>query len=111
MFQHPWESCIRFFSISQFSNLFKIFLHCADMSVNRNVWLWCELKSNFILKWLHTVNCSSQFFKTAKPYKMFVCRTETETNARLLVTSEFMGKTFQAAQLTHERFLTIRMMN
>ena len=44
-----------FFYITIFKSILKIFLHCADMSVNRNVWLWCELKSNFILKWLHTV--------------------------------------------------------
>ena len=45
------------------------------------------------------------FFSSHLPHKLIAVKVWMWP--RLLLGSEFMGKTFQAAQLTHERFLTI----
>ena len=42
-----------------------------------------------------------------KVSKQDILKLPTAHSIKAHVTSEFMGKTFQAAQLTHERFLTI----
>ena len=63
--------------------------------------------SQFFVRWIHYSDfreSTRQKKGSQAPINKILCILILKA---LLAPSEFMGKTFQAAQLTHERFLTI----